>query len=129
MRNVGKAYILLTRCSSCVYCLLPRRSFAMNEKGPIPLTVTSQPDSRWELVLRVADSIYFRKGPKLRAFLLYVCENTILGRVENVREQLIGSKVFGRSTDYSLSDDNIVRVEARELRKRLGAYFASEGQG
>lgn len=128
MRSVGKAYNLVTRCSSCVYCLLPRRSFAMNEKGPIPLTVTSPPDSRWELVLRVADSIYFRKGPKLRAFLLYVCENTILGRVNNVREQLIGSKVFGRPTDYSLSDDNIVRVEARELRKRLGAYFANEGQ-
>ena len=100
----------------------------MNEKGPIPLTVTSPPDARWELVLRVADSIYFRKGPKLRAFLLYVCENTILGRVDNVREQLIGSKVFGRPTDYSLSDDNIVRVEARELRKRLGAYFANEGR-
>lgn len=79
-------------------------------------------------MLRVADSIYFRKGPKLRAFLLYVCESTILGRPENVREQLIGCKVFGRRTDYSLSDDNIVRVEARELRKRLEAYFANEGQ-
>jgi len=100
----------------------------MPEKGPVPLTFPSQRDVRWELVLRVADSIYFRKGPKLRAFLLYVCENTILGRPENVREQLIGCKVFGRRPDYSLSDDNIVRVEARELRKRLEGYFASEGQ-
>ena len=100
----------------------------MSEKGPLPLTVASPPDARWELVLRVADSVYFRKGPKLRAFLLYVCENTILGRPENIREQLIGAKVFGRRTDYSLSDDNIVRVEARELRKRLEAYFANEGQ-
>src|SRR5208283_4089524 len=100
----------------------------MHEKGLLPLTLTSQPDARWELVQRVADSIYFRKGPKLRAFLLYVCENTILGRPEEVREQLIGSKIFGRRPDYDPSDDNIVRVEARELRKRLEAYFASEGK-
>ncbi len=78
--------------------------------------------------MRVADSIYFRKGPKLRAFLLYVCENTILGRIENVREQLIGSKIFGRRADYDPSDDNIVRVEARELRRRLETYFAHEGK-
>jgi hypothetical protein len=100
----------------------------MHEKGLLPLTLSSQPDARWELVQRVADSIYFRKGPKLRAFLLYVCENTILGRPEEVREQLIGSKIFGRRPDYDPSDDNIVRVEARELRKRLEAYFASEGK-
>jgi hypothetical protein len=100
----------------------------MSEKGLLPLTVASQPDARWGLVLRVADSDYLRKAPKLRAFLLYVCENTILGRPENVREQLIGSKVFGRLADYDLSNDNIVRVEARELRKRLEAYFANEGK-
>jgi len=100
----------------------------MHEKGLLPLTLASQPDARWELVLRVADSIYFRKGPKLRAFLLYVCENTILGRPEEVREQLIGAKIFGRRGDYDPSNDNIVRVEARELRKRLEAYFASEGK-
>jgi hypothetical protein len=126
--HIEQAYLLLTWISSYFYCLLTRRSFAMNEKGPMPLTVNSPTDARWDLVRRVADSVYFRKGPKLRAFLLYVCENTILGRPENVREQLIGSKVFGRITDYNLSDDNIVRVEARELRKRLEAYFASEGK-
>jgi hypothetical protein len=100
----------------------------MREKGLLPLTLGAQPDARWELVQRVADSDYFRKGPKLRAFLLYVCENTILGRPEDVREQLIGSKIFGRRADYDPSADNIVRVEARELRKRLEAYFASEGK-
>jgi hypothetical protein len=100
----------------------------MSEKGLLPLTLVAQPDARWELVQRVADSDYFRKGPKLRAFLLYVCENTILGRAENVREQLIGSKVFGRLADYDFNNDNIVRVEARELRKRLETYFANEGK-
>jgi hypothetical protein len=85
-------------------------------------------DARWELAQRVAESAYFRKGPKLRAFLLYVCENTLLGRPENVTAQLIGCKVFGRRPEYDLNDDTIVRVEARELRKRLEAYFAAEGR-
>ena len=90
--------------------------------------LTSAPDPRWSLVQRVADSPYFCRGPKLRAFLLYVCENQLLGRLDNVREQLIGSKVFGRPPEYNFGEDNIVRVEARELRKRLENYFAAEGR-
>jgi hypothetical protein len=100
----------------------------MNVIPQSPITATSPLDARWELAQRVADSRYFRKGTKLQAFLLYACENTLLGRPENVCEHLIGSKVFGRPSEYDLSTDNIVRVEARELRKRLEAYFAAEGR-
>lgn len=84
-------------------------------------------DPRWQLVQRVAASQFFAKGPKLRAFLLYVCENSLLGKNENLSTQLIGTRVFGREPDYIPSEDNIVRVEARELRKRLAAFFAAEG--
>ncbi len=100
----------------------------MKELGKPQLTSDLPSDPRWELTQRVADSTVFRNCPKLRAFLLYVCENALLGRPENVREQLIGSKVFGRTPDYNISEDNIVRVEARELRKRLEAYFVGEGK-
>jgi hypothetical protein len=85
-------------------------------------------DTRWELVQRVAASQLFAKGPKLRAFLVYVCENCLQGQPENLTAQLIGTRVFGRNPDYDPSEDNIVRVEARELRKRLTAYFATEGR-
>lgn len=84
-------------------------------------------DPRWQLVQRIAASQFFAKGPKLRAFLLYICENSLLGRNENLSTQLIGTRVFGRDPDYIPSEDNIVRVEARELRKRLAAFFAAEG--
>src|SRR5208282_138508 len=43
-------------------------------------------------------------------------------------EQYIGCAVFGRRADYNPGDDNIVRAEARELRKRLEQYFAGEGK-
>ncbi|HZQ52659.1 MAG TPA: hypothetical protein VFB14_10710 [Bryobacteraceae bacterium] len=85
-------------------------------------------DPRWQLVQRIAASRFFSKGPKLRAFFLYICENSLLGRQENLTSQLIGTRVFGREPDYIPSEDNIVRVEARELRKRLAAYFESEGR-
>lgn len=95
-----------------------------------PIRACPFPDSldpRWQLVQRVAASQFFAKGPKLRAFLLYVCENSLLGKPENLSTQLIGTRVFGRDPDFIPSEDNIVRVEARELRKRLAAFFAAEG--
>jgi len=100
----------------------------MKEVASTPLTAYSLTDPRWELAQRVADASNFRNCPKLRAFLLYICENALLGRLENVREQPIGTRVFGRPVDYNLNEDNIVRVEARELRKRLESYFAGEGR-
>ncbi len=100
----------------------------MSEIAPRPLTQPARAEPHWQLAQRVADSSYFRRGPKLRAFLLYVCENAILGRHQELTAQFIGTRVFGRPPDYNLSEDNIVRVEARELRKRLEAYFAGEGR-
>jgi hypothetical protein len=92
-----------------------------NEVDPLSL------DVRWELSQRVAASSYFQKSPKLKDFLLFICERTLTGNSEEVREQQIGSRVFGRRVDYNPSEDNIVRVEARELRKRLESYFENEG--
>jgi len=100
----------------------------MRQLAHTPLTAYSLADPRWELAQRVADASNFRNCPKLRAFLLYICENALLGRLENVREQPIGTRVFGRTADYNLNEDNIVRVEARELRKRLESYFSGDGR-
>ena len=45
----------------------------------------------------------------------------------DIHEQEIGHKVFGRPADYDTTSDNIVRVHASLLRKRLEQYFSSEG--
>lgn len=82
-------------------------------------------DERWKLALRVAASPGFSKSTRLRDFLLYVCEKTLTDRQDEVHEQQIGLEVFGRRDGYNPSEDNIVRVEARELRKRLDRYFSS----
>src|ERR1700746_2681607 len=85
-------------------------------------------DSRWDLVKRVSDAPQFRKSPRLREFLLFVCDRSLRDRQDELREQQIGCTVFGRRPEYNTSDDNIVRVEARKLRMRLEEYFTSEGR-
>lgn len=87
-----------------------------------------QDEAKWELVLRVASSSHFHKSARHRDFLLYVCEKCIKGQQHELREQQIGVRVFERPPDYNPSEDNIVRVQARELRKRLESYFVSEGK-
>jgi hypothetical protein len=85
-------------------------------------------EEKRELVARVAESLAFQKSPRLRAFLLYVADCTLENRPEDAREQQIAQHVFHRKPGYNPGQDNIVRVEARSLRKRLEAYFEAEGK-
>jgi hypothetical protein len=85
-------------------------------------------DERWQLALRVAASEDFRRSTRLRDFLLFICKKTLQNPPEEVHEQYIGCAVFGRRADYNPGDDNIVRSEARELRRRLEQYFAGTGK-
>ena len=83
----------------------------------------------WDRLLnRVLESTPFKRSARLREFLVYVGNKAILHGVEDLHEQQIGMAVFGRSPSYDTSQDNIVRVNAMELRKRIDLYFANEGQ-
>jgi hypothetical protein len=84
-------------------------------------------DERRALIERVAASAQFRRSARLRDFLLYVGGQSLKQGCPEIHEQEIGAKVFGRSASYDRSQDNIVRVNATELRKRIELYFATEG--
>jgi hypothetical protein len=84
-------------------------------------------NARWQLALRVAAAPQFARAARLRDFLLYVCRNALTHHTQEIHEQQIGAEVFGRRSDYNPAEDNIVRVEAREVRKRLAQYFAGDG--
>jgi hypothetical protein len=90
---------------------------------------SAEPDAaeRWALVQRIAASEHFSRSARLRDFLLYVGKHSLKSGSPEVHEQEIGAKVFGRSPNYDRSQDNIVRVNASELRKRIDAYFAAAG--
>jgi hypothetical protein len=85
-------------------------------------------DYRWSLVERVAASRYLEKSARLRQFLLYICERSLAGHPDDIHEIQIGQRVYYKPADYNASEDNIVRVDARRLRKALDSYFSAEGQ-
>jgi hypothetical protein len=79
------------------------------------------------LLERIAFSGQLRRAPRLREFLHYVGKRALEDGCEQVRELEIGVAVFGRPDTYDTSVDNIVRANATELRKRIEAYFETEG--
>src|ERR1700690_710223 len=83
---------------------------------------------REELVRRVASSSTFEKSPRLRAFLVHVCQCALDDRPEAATEQQIGIRVYDRPPGYNPNDDNIVRSQARLLRLKLEHHFANEGK-
>src|ERR1700735_3409437 len=86
-------------------------------------------DARWELVQRIAASPRFKRAAQLRAFLSYICEHAINGEVEDIPESEIAVNVLNRRGDFNPNEDNIVRVQARQLRRKLQEYFENEGSG
>lgn len=80
------------------------------------------------LVGRVASSRYIAQSARLRDLLLYLCDQVLEHGVTEIHEQEVGQAVFGRPPGYDTISDNIVRVYASMLRKRLEQYFSSEGR-
>ena len=79
------------------------------------------------LIGRVVASSHFRRASRLRDFLLFVGQRAMQKGHTPIHEQEIGAAVFERPEVYDTSVDNIVRVNATELRKRLELYFSTEG--
>jgi hypothetical protein len=59
--------------------------------------------------------------------LLYLSTRAFEEKADQIHEQEVGHRVFGRPPNYDTSTDNIVRVHASILRRRLEQYFAAEG--
>ncbi len=86
------------------------------------------PEACWKVLEGAAASSQLKRAARLREFLLYVGKKSIKEGSTDIHEQEIGQAVFGRRESYDTSQDNIVRVSATELRRRVDAYFASEGK-
>jgi hypothetical protein len=94
---------------------------------PVFVEEPSSVEERRALIERVAASEHFSRSARLRDFLLYVGKQSLKNGHAEINEQEIGVKVFGRDASYDRSQDNIVRVNATELRKRIELYFATDG--
>ena len=76
---------------------------------------------------RILKSMEFSSSPRLVRFLRYCVEQTCDGRLENLKESVIGVHVFDRDPSYDPKVDPIVRVQARRLREKLATFYGAEG--
>src|SRR4051812_1272805 len=79
-------------------------------------------------VERLLASATFARSPQLSRFLRYCVEKTLIGRPDQLREQILAVEVFRRARDFEARRDPIVRVEARRLRSKLEEYYQTEGR-
>jgi len=77
---------------------------------------------------RILGSRAFVQSHRIRRFLQFVVEQSLLGQPERLKEYLIGVEVFDRRDVFDPRVDSIVRVEARRLRYKLEEYYRTEGR-
>jgi hypothetical protein len=92
------------------------------------VTESMTAEACWRVLERVAACSTLKRAARLREFLYFVGTQSLKEGRSDLHEQEIGHLVFGRDSNYDTSQDNIVRVSATELRKRIEAYFAGEGK-
>jgi len=69
------------------------------------------------------------KSARQQQLIHYIGEKYFHGETDKLHEYEIATEVFGRSkSTFNAGEDAIVRVEAHRLRKRLKAYYETEGK-
>jgi len=74
-------------------------------------------------LLQVMASATFHGSKRCQQFLGYACRKALTGEDADLKERTIAIEVFGRRPQSDLADDTIVRVSAREVRKRLAQFY------
>jgi hypothetical protein len=97
-----------------------------NEKARVSPRVPERADVLAELG-RVLNSAAFSGSRRCHDFLQYVVTKSLDGNHECLKERTLAAEVFGRKLAADLSEDTIVRVGAREVRKRLAQYYMVDG--
>lgn len=89
--------------------------------------VSPDTEACWALLERIAASKQLRRAARLQELLFYVSKRSLKEGCDRIHEQEIGCGVFRRPDSYDTGVDNIVRTNVSDLRKRIEAYFNSEG--
>lgn len=65
----------------------------------------------------------FARSPRQARLLEYVCEQTIAGRADEIKEYNIAVEALGRQPDFDQNRDSTVRFEAHRLRKKVRRFY------
>src|SRR6202163_1991125 len=77
---------------------------------------------------RIGRSRWFSRSERLCRFVRFSANHALSHGANRLKEYLVGIQVFDRGPAYDPRIDPIVRVEARRLRAKLRAYYASAGR-
>jgi TolB-like protein len=77
---------------------------------------------------RILASRWFSRSERLCRFIRFSANHVLSRGADRLKEYLVGVEVFDRGPAYDPRIDPIVRVEARRLRAKLKAYYASAGR-
>ena len=70
-----------------------------------------------------------KRAPALSSFLAFICEETLQGRSDGLKEYTIAVEALGRPSEFQPLENPIVRVQASRLRECLKDYYNGEGKG
>jgi len=65
----------------------------------------------------------FAGSKRAQDFLQLIVAHALAGRLDNLRERMLGAEMFGRKIDYDTANDAVVRVKATDVRRRLAQYY------
>jgi hypothetical protein len=90
--------------------------------GPPPIG-----DLRRQTVLHELENIIssqaFRKSRRSQEFLSFIVNRTLEGHGGTLKERIIGTNLFHRPSSYETGEDPVVRLNAREVRRRLVQHY------
>jgi hypothetical protein len=78
-------------------------------------------------VRQIVDSSAFRNSRRSQEFLRFIVDRALDGHFDELKERSLGVELFGRAPSYDTGGDSIVRVTARDVRKRLSQFYAESG--
>src|SRR3989442_2213030 len=93
----------------------------------IPGGAPTESEIRAHVEKLLANRLFARSARMVR-FLSFAVDRALAGCGDALKEYLAGVEVFDRGKDFDPRIDPIVRVEARRLRAKLKAYYASAGK-
>ena len=76
---------------------------------------------------RIARSPAFQHYDRLKRLLFLLVQESLLGKAEELTEAAIAARLFDKGGSFDPQSDPIVRVQKRQLQRRLADYYAHEG--
>lgn len=86
------------------------------------------PDLIQDEIQKILASPEFTATKQQRKFLVYVVNETLVGRADSIKGYTVATQVFGRDDDFDASCDPIVSIQANKLRRALERYYLLDGK-